>query len=148
MLRFLTLVGNLNPKCHTFINIQFFQTFLLHLNTLYLYRKKSVLTLFLTNIFKSLTRMPQLCVQTTVATSHHKTKTDDPAVLYTHCLWWSVNSIYHLQKCKTNAVFLFFFQKRNNSTQTQTYSRQIYLRSILTVNPSNESVPFSLLRLN
>lgn len=44
---------------------------------------------------KTLTRMLQRCVQATVATSHPKTKTDDPPVLRTHCLSWRLNSIYH-----------------------------------------------------
>lgn len=41
------------------------------------------------------TRMLHCGVQATVATSHHKTKTDDPTVLCTHSLSWRLNSIYH-----------------------------------------------------
>lgn len=48
-----------------------------------------------TQIEKTLTRTLQCCMQATVATSHPKTKTDDPPVLRTHCLSWRLNSIYH-----------------------------------------------------
>lgn len=71
--------------------------------------------------------MPQLCAQATIATSHHWTKADDPAVLCAHCLSWSVNFICHLQKCKTNAVFFylhFFFQ--NGSLFSHHVTDQLY----------------------
>lgn len=105
------------------------QSFFSHFHTIYWCRKQGALTRFLTNTLRTSTKMPQLCAQATIATSHHWAKADDPAVLCAHCLSWSMNFIYHLQKCKTNAVFFLFFIFSKRETFFSPCNRQLYKQS-------------------
>lgn len=49
---------------------------------------------------RSSTRMLQYCVQATVVTSNHKTKTDEPTVPCTHCFLWRLNPLITVSSVK------------------------------------------------